>query len=243
MTPLETAAALAGPVGGLGGRFMLDPSTFARAPEIGLPAGFEYYAVGRFGVLGDVAANVIVASGVMFEPNLVESLWNSARPLAEPRAVAHHYATVCQDWGRQRLSGNDGLDRLAELLEKVVANAPVHGLPLFAGWQAVPRPTDGAGATYQLLHTLREYRFGCHAIAALAEVLSPLEAVLAGPGGEGNAAMFGWSEPYPEVTDDVRTRRAAAEARTDALAARAFEILDESERAELVERVTALQVS
>ncbi len=241
MNPLDTATALAAPVGALGGKFMLDPATFARGAEIGFPPGFEYYALGRLGVLGDVDPVVVAASAVMFEPGLVANLWTKGRSFGEPAATAAHYATSCQAWGREHLTGQPGLDRLAELLEQVVAAAPTAGLPLFAGWKAMPRPADAAGATYQLLHTLREYRFEVHCIAILAEGLAPLEAVLAGPGGEANAKMFGWTVPYPDITDEIRARRAAAEDRTNALCAVAYESLTDAERTELVDLVTNLR--
>ncbi len=243
MTPLETAAALAAPIGALGGRWMLDPATFARGAEIGFPPGFEYYAMGRLGVLGDVTPGVVVAGAVMFEPGLVAQLWAKARTLGEPAAVSAHYATACHEWGRQHLGGNDGLDRVAELLDRVVSNASVAGLPLFAGWQAMERPDDGPAAACQLIHTMRELRFGNHSLAVLAEGLTPIEAVLAGPGGAGNAAMFGWAEPYPEITEEIRDRRAAAESRTNALVAPALTILSGDERSELVQRIVGLEVS
>lgn len=240
MTPIETAAALAGPVGDLGGRFMMDPATFARAGEIDFPAGFEYYALGRLGVLGNVDPAVIAAAGVFFEPALVTTLWVEGRTHGDPMAVARHYAAACQAWGRDNLGAVPGLARIAELVEAVVTVAPAAGAPIFAGWRAMPRPDDPPGRTYQLLHVLREFRFGMHALAVLAEGLTPLEAVLAGPGGEGNARVFGWSGPFAPVSDEVRQRRAAAENRTDVLAARAFAALTDAERSELVEAVQAL---
>ncbi len=57
--------------------------------------------------------------------------------------------------------------------------------------------------------------------------LRPLEAIVAGAGGPGNAAFFGWPEPLPEVTDELRARLARAEEATDAQVAPAYAVLDE----------------
>ena len=63
--------------------------------------------------------------------------------------------------------------------------------------------------------------------------LSPLEAVVAGPYGPENAAFSGWSEPLPEVTDDLKARHARAEELTDELVAPAYAVLSDDEVAEL----------
>jgi hypothetical protein len=69
----------------------------------------------------------------------------------------------------------------------------------------------------------------------VASGLTGLEAAVAGPYGRATAEFFGWTEPFPEPTEERRERHARAEALTDELAAPAFEVLDADERAELVE--------
>ena len=136
-------------------------------------------------------------------------------------------------WGRARLAGLEGAGRLAELLSWVVDSADVAGLPLFAGWRAVALPDDDLGRAEQLLHVLREYRGGLHLVAVLASGLTPLQAVLAGPGAVGNASFFGWEEPFEDVTG-AATARSAAEALTDRLITPAFDVLGHDERVELL---------
>ena len=62
--------------------------------------------------------------------------------------------------------------------------------------------------------------------------MSPLEAILSGPAGEWNADFFGWPKPYPDVSG-LADAREAIEAATDALHAPDFDVLTNSERADL----------
>jgi hypothetical protein len=78
---------------------------------------------------------------------------------------------------------------------------------------------------------LRELRMARHGVGVQAGFMSPLEAILSGPGGASNAKMFGWPQPYPDVTA-LAERRAAIEAHTDELSAGDFAVLAEHERAE-----------
>ena len=242
MNPEETAHAARDAIGTLGGAFQTDPETFERGAELGFPPGFQYYGVGRFGVLGRVDADVVIAAAVFIEPTVLRSTWAEALEKVDPADGAEHYAGTCQAWGRTHLDGFDGVRRLAELAERVSTGASPLGAPTFAGWRALPLPDDAPGRVSQLMMVLRELRFGRHAVAVLAEGLSPLESVLAGSGGEANAALFGWPEPYPDVSA-VGDRRKAAEARTDELCAPDFAVLDEGERTELVDLVNGAAAS
>jgi len=102
-----------------------------------------------------------------------------------------------------------------------------------------PPPDDLAGRAAQLGHVLREHRGGAHGVAVLAPGLSPLEAVVAN-GGTETAALYGWSEPYP---DPDPGRAAEAEALTDALAAPAYDALSPGERETLLGLLDAAVVA
>lgn len=233
MTPEATAAAAAAPIGALGGAFMLSRPTLKKGPALGLPKGWAFYIAGRGGVLGDVAPDVVAAAFVFFPLERVRTEWLEARGVMAPAATAAAYAEACQDWGREHLAEVEDLDRLVDLLRQVVASIDPAGAPVFAGWRALPLPDDIPAAAAQLLMTMREFRGAMHGISVLGQGLSPLEAVMAS-GGEANAQFLGWPAPYPDP-DTIRERHAAAEKNTDALAARAFEPLDDHQRRELVE--------
>jgi hypothetical protein len=63
--------------------------------------------------------------------------------------------------------------------------------------------------------------------------LTPLAAILAGPG-TAKAAANGWQPPYPATGSHDAQRLSAAEECADGLAGAAFKCLDDGERAELV---------
>ena len=233
MDALAAAHAARGPVGDLGGRFMRDRATFARSVELGFAPGFEFYVVGRFGVLGQVPADVVAASAVFINPDALAKAWTAATAVASAADAAALFLDICQSYGRTHLAAVPDLDRFVTLAERVVDGASMINAPIAAGWRALPRPNDVEGRAQVLLQVLRELRMARHAVCIHAEGLSPVEAIVAGPGGEANAKTFGWPEPLPEPAP-LAARRAAAEARTDQLCAADMAVLTEAECTEFV---------
>ena len=233
MDAVAAAHAARGPIGDLGGRFMLDRATFARGAELGLQPGFEFYVLGRFGVLGQVPAAVVAASAVFVNPDMLAKVWASATATASPDKGAALFNDICQSYGRAHLSAVPDLERFVALAERVVDGASMINAPIAAGWRALPRASDTEGRAQLFLHMLRELRMARHAVCIHAEGLSPLEAIISGPGGAANAKMFGWPEPFPDATSSS-ARRVAAEARTDQLSAVDFAVLSQAERTEFV---------
>ncbi|MFF2083497.1 hypothetical protein ACFVVM_06955 [Nocardia sp. NPDC058176] len=236
-----TAAAVKQQVLELGGAFMLSREVRQFGADIGVPGFHGTYTRGRGGVLGEVDADVIVAAFGFFEPECVRTAWESV-PLPADKA-AEAYLNACREFGRRKLAAFEEADRLAELLGRVVAAASPVGVPLFAGWRAMPVAEDGRAAVAQLTHVLRELRGGLHLLAVTAQGLTPLQAVLiaGSPVSDGptHARLLGWNEPFEPTTDDQRARWTAAEAVTEALIAPSFEVLDADESAELVTLMTA----
>lgn len=233
----EIAAALANPIGRLGGAFMISREAKAYGTEAGL-TGWAPYFRGRCGVLGEVDADVVVSAAGFFPATTVRAAWEAGAGLPAA-AAADRYATVAHDFGRRKLADFPEPARLADLLQLVVERADTVGAPLFAGWRAMPLPGDDRARVIQLAHVVRELRGGLHIVAILASGLSPLEAVVSGasallPDGAANAEYFGWPRPYPEVTEEVRRRRVDAERLTDELMAPAFAALGKAEADELV---------
>ncbi len=213
---------------------MTDPAGFGRAGEVGLEPGMGVYLVGRFGVLGRVDADVVVAAAVFWNPETIRITWDAAMETSDPREVAGWYGGLCADYGRAHFAGAPGLDRWCDLAGRVVDTAPVAGVPTFAGWRAVGLPDDAPGRAYQLSHVLRELRFGLHANATVAAGLDPLVAMLAGPGTGSMVPMFGWQEPYPEPTEaDVELRK-EVEVATNELSAASLSVLTEDEVEEMI---------
>lgn len=243
MPTADVVAATAPLITEIGSRFMLNP----QSNEIGAAAGFthpfQFYATGRGGVLGDVDADVIISAFGFFAPGLVRKFWESGSNVMSPRAAGALFATSAQAWGRAHLAGVEGLDRLAELGEKVTDAADASALALFAGWRAEPLPEDAAGRAYQVLHVLREHRGSAHIVAVLASGLSPFEAKV-GKDGSG-AKSFGWADWKEDLLDisAVQTKLARAERLTDELVGPAYSSLTAEESAEFVELVSRVHAA
>ena len=226
------AAACAPLIDALGGGFMISSQAKAFSGAHGF-RGRQGYTLGRGSVLGDVDADVVTAAFGFWPADKIREWWDSARELLDVRTAQDGYAATCRDWGRARFATFDDAARLVELLSWVIDGTDVAGLPLYAGWRAVPLPDDDAGRLAQQLHVLREYRGGVHLLAVLACGLSPLQAVLSGPGGSTNASFFGWEEPFEDATG-VALARSQAEALTDRLVAPSWDVLGRDERGELL---------
>ncbi len=222
-----------GSVGMLAMAWLMADSTREKAASRGMPSTNAAYAVGRLGVLGDCPIDNVVAAAYFWEPNLMASMATEGRDAISPRDGAAIYAQICQEYGAEHLAGMEGVERLGELCDKVVSSASPLGAPTFVGWrdQALP-DQPGPARTFQLCQTMRELRFGRHAVAVQAAGMSPLESILSGPAGEWNAAFFGWPKPYPDVSH-LAGAREEIEAATDQLHAPDFEVLTSDERAEL----------
>ncbi|WP_027502874.1 SCO6745 family protein [Rhodococcus sp. UNC363MFTsu5.1] len=220
----------------IGGGFMFSREAKEFGRSTGVDGFIGPYMRGRCGVLGEVDADVVTAAAGFFPADSVRAAWESvAMPAAE---AARGYALAAQQFGVRKLASFDGAERLAELMEAVAANADPAGVPLFAGWRAVPLPADPRARVLQLTHVLRELRGGVHLVAVKSQGVSPRDAVLiAGSplaSGPDQAALYGWPAPYTAPGEDVRARWARAEEITDELASQAFDVLDETEGKELV---------
>ena len=226
----------------LGGAFMISRYAKAAADEQGFAGIWTSYFAGRAGLLGPVDADVVTAALAFYPPEVVRIGWESAlATVPDIRESGLRYAAACHDWGRARLAGVDGLGRFADLALTVARQADVAGLQMFAAWRALPPPADDAARAAHALEVLREHRGGLHVAAVLAGGLTPLQAILAGPGGEANATFFGWKGPF-EDAEPYRVARAEIERTTEAAAARAYEVLDDGELAELAQGLEKMAV-
>jgi hypothetical protein len=230
----ETAGAAKPAVTVLGGAFMISSEAKA-AGKAGGYRGWSLYFAGRGGVLGPAPVEVVESVFAFHAPELVGWAWPAGlavRPVEETVAT---YADACRAWGRRHYSAIDGIERLAELLARVVDAADPLGWPLYAGWRTVEVASDAPARVAQLLHLLREHRGGAYLCALRVAGLAPLEAILADDGGPGIATFFGWAEPFPTMDDGVRARRAQAEELTDQLVGAAYAVLSAGEAQELLE--------
>jgi len=231
------AAAVGSFVSDLGGGFMFSSQAKAFGKDNGL-RGRQAYVLGRGSVLGDVDADVVTSAFGFWPADVVREAWDAGRAVMPVGVAREAYSAVCHDWGIAHYSGFEGAARLAELIEWIVDGTDVAGLSLYAGWRAVPLPDDPRARLAQLMHLLREHRGSLHIVAVVACGLSPLQAILAGKGGPGNATFFGWEEPFEDFSGHL-IARSEAEALTDRLVSPAYDVLGHDERIEMLELLQA----
>lgn len=237
MDSITVARSMRGSIGMLAMHWLTAPSTFAQSVERGMPDGFPAYAVGRWGVLGDCPVDEVVEAAFFWHPDTVRALVAEGRAAIAPADGGAIWADICAAWGEEHLRDFAGTAPLGELLEKVVMTADPADAPLFVGWRDAVSAEPGPGRTFQLAQAMRELRFSRHCVAVSAAGLGPLEVILSGPA-PFSAKMFGWPEPYPDVTE-LSGIRDEIEAHTDRLHAQDLEGLDDTERASLRELAKA----
>lgn len=201
MSDIETSAAATGTAMEQAvAVFMLHPETFADSIAAGYQNPLTGYVAGRAGVLGETTGATVGAVFTVFEPTALAAMWDEGVAVRGAAAAAQQYWTQTADFGRKYLAGAQGLDRIAALGEKVIAATPTGGLPLFAGWRAMPLADDAAARALQVMFILRELRAGVHFNALAISGIAPIEAHMLNKGPQ-YAAMFGWPEPFPDGAD------------------------------------------
>lgn len=212
--------------------FMLHPETFADSAAAGYENPLAGYVAGRGGVLGEATGTTVSAVFAVFEPASLSAMWNEGVAVRGAAAAAQLYWDQAAGFGRKHLSGAAGLDRLAALGEKIIAATPIAGLPLFAGWRAMPLAEEAAARALQVMFVLRELRAGVHFNALTISGITPVEAHVLNKGPQ-YATMFGWSEPFADGADK-KDRYAAIEQATNRRMAELFaDALDPAETEEL----------
>ncbi|MFB8000867.1 hypothetical protein [Nocardia sp. NPDC056000] len=243
---MSVASAVKDQIQQIGGGFMFSREAKAFAAEVGVPGFMPAYTRGRGGVLGDVPADVVTAAFGFFPADSIRAAWDSTAGVPAAKA-ARGYLQAAQDFGRRKLASFEGADRLAELLDRVVSAADPAGVVLFAGWRALPQAEDAPARILHLIVALRELRGGLHLMAVRASGLAPRDAVLiAGSplsSGPDQARLYGWPEPFGEITPELKGRWMQAEALTDELIAPVWAVLDEGEAREFVALLTECQTT
>ena len=241
MTPEQLVKTACPVIGAVGAAFYFIPETLAVGKEHGL-GGFQWYVLGRGGVLGDVEAPVVEAAFGYFAPALIGKLWTASKAIMAPREAGHRYHQCAADLGRAKFSAIPNLGAYCEAAGAVVAAARPAGLSLFAGIAAEPLADDLPGRAMQLTAVLRELRGSAHLVAVIASGLTAKEAHhLRRPN---DWKTFGYDDDdRPAVTPEGQAKLDAAEALTDQLVLPAYSAVDESGAQALADGVSAMQAA
>jgi hypothetical protein len=247
MTTIEVAETTGKPILEFGRWWMVAPTTAVRAAQLGLAdAGrFGFWVNGRAGVLGEVDSAVAAAAIGFMAPQAVHDYWHARRSSLSAWDTALAWFDCAAAWGREALEpmADDDVRRLADLARKVIDQADLSIGTLFAGSARIPTPGDAAGDAAINLNVLREFRGCAHLAACHAAGLGPHATIMSTDdpvrGGASWAEGFGWTSPHPQPDIQARAR---VEELTTAAAARSFESLEKTERADFVHLVTAARV-
>lgn len=196
----EAARAAGDPIQQAVAVFMLHPETFAESIAAGYRNPLAGYVAGRGGVLGDVSGETVSAAFVVFEPKSLGALWEEGVAVRGAAGAAELYWQQTADFGRKYLAGAAGLQRLAALGEKIIAATPGTGLPLYAGWRAMPLADDAPARALQVMFVLRELRAAVHFDVLTDSGITPVEAHMLNKGRE-YTKMFAWPEPYDDGSE------------------------------------------
>jgi len=234
MEAVSTAGAAMGEAIGI---FMLHPETFAGSIAAGYQNPFAGYVAGRGGVLGEATGTTVASIFTVFEPNFVRAMWDEGVAVRGAAGAAKLYWDQVADFGRKYLAGTEGPARIAELGEKIIAATPDGGLPMFAGWRAMPLADDAAGRALQVMFVLRELRGDVHFDALGLSDISAVEAHMLHNGTE-YTRMFGWAEPFADGAGKKK-RYAEVEEATNRRMAELFDAALTRDEADELARLSA----
>jgi hypothetical protein len=227
------------PINNSGWLYYFDPATTARGERLGLDT-FQFYFLGRGGVLGNVEAPVVASAFGYFNPAVVAMMWDAARAKIDPRDAGREYFRAAHDFGRERLTGVEELDGYVAAATKVLdaAREQAAGLSLFAGASAEPIPDDAPAAAMHLTAVLREFRGSAHLVSVVAVGLDPRIAhAIRRPE---MYTTFGWPDPAPAATEAGTASLKAADELTDRLVAPAYSVLDDDDAGALLAGLRAI---
>ncbi len=172
-----------------------------------------------------------------FNPVAIAEMWDRGVAVMAPLDAARAFASVGHTWAQAHLRpGVLDYDRLAALAGVLVDKADAAGAPQFAGWRRLPEPAEPRALTLHRLNALRELSGARHGAAVLTTGLDPVAALMVRT--PAMAGLFGWSGDLPDA-EAHRDRWEQAERSTDLMMSRVFEPLDETERAEFTDLLTA----
>jgi len=236
----ELARVTADPIQTLGASFYFDAPTVGRAKEIGLNV-YEFYGLGRAGVMGNVEPDVVQRAFTFFHPDAIAMIYTRAREKADPAEAAQHYVRAAYEFADRTFGAvsTELLGAFAAAVDQVAANVETGRHLLFDGYHRAAAPTDPVHAAYLGTIVLRELRGGVH-IEAVAEAgLSPSEATYAQD--PSLFALHGYGDAdVPPDAAPLSTRKADAEVRTDASMAGYFSVLNDDERQTLADATLAM---
>lgn len=228
--------------------------------DLGMKGYWMGYFASRAAPMGQVPAEVVIATFYNFAPGMVRRAIPEAWQLAAPEQILAARLEAA-DAALRRLLGelaeSAAMSKAAELARQAAAGGELAGRALFAGHAALPWPRQAHLALWHATTLLREYRGDGHISALMAEGLDGLESHIAFTASaavprfrgfsdeewvaaERRLAARGWPNPDATLTAAGQAGRQRVERRTDELALAPWQRLGAAGCARLRELVQPL---
>jgi hypothetical protein len=240
MNSTELSTSIADPIQLLGMSFYFVPPTVERAKNHGLNV-FEFYGLGRGGVLGDVDYDTVFNAFTFFSPSAMDMLWTKSREKADPVVVANDYVLAAYSFADATFGAipSGVLDAFAKAAFKVANAVPEGHHALVDGYKKFSPPSSPVHAAYLGTILMRELR-GCVHIDAVNEagITAAEAAYLQEPM---IFKLHGYGEDEaPRVTTELEAKKQKAEELTTSGVAAFFDVLSDDERQALYDGAMAM---
>jgi len=132
------------------------------------------YLLSRASLLGDPEPAVVAAAFAVFEPTMVEGLYQQVRGLVDgAELLATREAATAQSLAE--VLGDADVAPVADLLQAAVSAADGTGRPLFSGLAGRPWPDAPMARLWRACEQAREHRGDSHVAVCVSHGLGPVE--------------------------------------------------------------------
>ncbi len=217
----------------IGMSFYFDSGTaeHAKAHDMNV---YEYYAIGRGGVLGDVDASRVGEVFWFFDQGMIDMMWSGSTAKVDAVTGAQSHVKAAYAYADRVFANVDPatLSAFGAAARKVAESTPRGKYPLVDGYLAFDPPTEPAHAAKLGSIMLRELRGAVHIDSTRELGLSAADACY------GNSEfiykLHGYSaEVDPDRAEEIRSRMGAAEDQTTKVMAGYLDVLSDDEKAAL----------
>lgn len=240
MNTSELSTSTDSPIQSAGAAFYFAPTTAAYAETIGVNA-FNFYGLGRGGVLGNVDSKKVYEEFYFFSQGSIDFLYGSGLDKAEAAATAKHYVQAAYAFADATFGAiaTDVLAKFASAAQKVNKNVAAGQYSIYDGYMQYETPSNPVHAAYVGVIQMRELRGGVHTVEVKNAGLSPIDACYIQDAGV--FKLHGYTdEDIPVVTDELKALKKKADENTQAKFASYLEVLSDEEKQNFLDGANAM---
>ena len=240
MNTSELSTSTDSPIQGAGAAFYFAPTTAAYAETIGVNV-YNFYGLGRGGVLGNVDSKKVYEEFYFFSQRSIDFLYGSGLDKAEAAATAKHYVQAAYAFADATFGAiaTDILAKFASAAQKVNKNVAAGQYSIYDGYMQYETPSNPVHAAYLGVIQMRELRGGVHTVEVKNAGLSPVDACYIQDAGV--FKLHGYTDDdIPTVTDELKALKKKADENTQAKFASYLEVLSDEEMQNFLDGANAM---